>query len=92
MGLSAFLRFKEELKMRLRECPKDRRHKVFGTPFSFGGREFVCPDCGIEWHVSRRTKKVKYLVFDEMGKVTKKESFPLNMFPEIQRAESKNMH
>ncbi|MDH6372817.1 hypothetical protein M2444_004646 [Paenibacillus sp. PastF-3] len=54
----------------VRCCPESDKHVVYGQPVQMGGRVFYCPECGIEWRLSLRTKKVKYFRIDEEGNTT----------------------
>jgi hypothetical protein len=70
---------------KIRSCPNDRTHRVFGSCFSFGGRGWYCPDCGIEWKASLRTKHVKYYKIFKNGDVKQLKQVPLHRFYEYQR-------
>ncbi len=78
--------------MWLRQCPNSDGHNVFGTPYSFGGRLFVCPDCGMEWHIINEIQKVKYYQIDARGGTQLKLTKPFSDYPELKRIIRKPLH
>jgi len=67
---------------RLRQCPNHPHHPVYGTPYHYGGREWLCVECGLEWEVVK--EEVRYYLLDEEGGRKHVKTIPLNAFAEAQ--------
>lgn len=64
---SFFFSNSETNNLYLRVCPNNQLHSVRGSPFKFGGRCWMCVDCGIEWRASVWKNTVKYYRMNESG-------------------------